>query len=489
MNAHTTLDLSTVREKLRAKEVSSVDLVNALLAKIEQEKDLNAYLDVYSQHALSAAKEADQKLASTKNPAPLLGVPIAVKDVIVMRGGRTSCGSKMLANFISPYDATVVTKLRDAGAVIIGKTNMDEFAMGSSNENSAFGAVKNPWDRSRVPGGSSGGSAAAVAARLCYGALGTDTGGSIRQPASLCGITGIKPTYGRVSRYGLVAFASSLDQIGVFTTTVKDSAILLRAISGHDPLDSTSMDLPVPNWDETINKGVKGLRIGIPKEYFIEGLNAEVESAVKAALAKLESLGAKLVPVTLPYTDAALAAYYIIAPAEASSNLARFDGVKYGHRAKNATDLMDMYCRTRSEGFGSEVKRRIMIGTYVLSTGYYDAYYLRAQKVRTLISQDFKKAFSNDCDLIACPTAPTTAFKIGEKSEDPLAMYLNDIFTIPVNLAGLPGMSIGCGFDKAGLPIGLQLIGKPFDEETLFQCAYAYESVTDWHKKLPKGVH
>ncbi len=484
----TSVEISSLSKGLSGGKFSSTELVKSFVSRIEKNKDLNAFLDLRTEAAIKEAADADAKLKSKNYQGDLLGIPIAIKDVISVYGTKTTCGSKILENYIAPYDATVISKLKAAGAILIGKTNMDEFAMGSSNENSAYGTVKNPWDKARVPGGSSGGSAAAVAARLCVGALGTDTGGSIRQPAALCGIVGIKPTYGRVSRYGLVAYASSLDQIGVFTGCVKDAAILLKVISGHDPLDSTSMDIPVPQWDKTLDAGVKGLRIGIPKEYFIQGLNTEVEKSVREALSKLESLGAKLVPISLPYSEAALAAYYIIAPAEASSNLARYDGVKFGHRASGVTDLKEMYQRSRAEGFGSEVKRRIMIGTYVLSTGYYDAYYLRAQKVRALIAQDFKKAFAEHCDLIACPTSPTTAFKIGEKSEDPLAMYLSDIFTIPVNLAGLPGMSVCCGFDSQKLPIGLQLIGKAFDEETIFRAAFAYESSTDWHMRPAKGI-
>ena len=481
----TTLDLTALRAGLDSGEFSSEELTRQYLSRIEAEKSLNAFLEVCTDAVLTEARAADKRLKNRSTAQSLLGIPVAVKDVIVTRGVRTTCGSRILANFVPPYDATAVLKLRAAGALLIGKTNMDEFAMGSSNENSAYAVVKNPWDRSCVPGGSSGGSAAAVAARLSPVALGTDTGGSIRQPASLCGIVGIKPTYGRVSRYGLVAFASSLDQIGVFATNVRDAAISLRVLCGQDELDSTSMDVPVPDFESVLGKEIKGVRVGVPKEYFIKGLNGGVEKSIRAALSNLESLGAKLVEVSLPFTDAALAAYYIIAPAEASSNLARFDGVKYGHRVKSPLDLKSMYENSRAEGFGSEVKRRIMIGTYVLSTGYYDAYYLRAQKVRTLIVQDFKNAFSNHCDVIACPTSPTTAFRIGEKSDDPLSMYLSDVFTIPVNLAGLPGMNVTCGFDNCGLPIGLQLIGKPFDEETLFRVGYAYESCNDWHRRLP----
>ncbi len=406
--------------------------------------------------------------------------------MILTEGILTSAGSKILDNFIPPYSATCVRQLESAGAVIVGKTNMDEFAMGSSTENSAFGPTRSPWDPSVVPGGSSGGSAAAVSARQVPLALGTDTGGSIRQPASYCGICGLKPTYGRVSRYGVIAFASSLDQVGGFATNVRDLAHVTQAIAGHDPHDSTSVKVDVPDFLGVLGQSIKGLRLGVPKEYFISGLDAEVRQIVEKAIDSLAKLGAKVVEVSLPNTDAALAAYYILAPAEASSNLARYDGIRYGHRTENAESLEELYSRSRSEGFGAEVKRRILVGTYVLSAGYYDAYYLRAQKVRSLVALDFKKAFATQCDLIIAPTAPTTAFKIGDKVEDPIAMYLNDIFTIPVNLAGLPGMSIPCGISKAGLPVGLQLIGKPWDEATLFKIAAAYEASTDWHKKLPQ---
>lgn len=475
-----------MRQALDAKKISAVELTKASLAKIDSLKAINAFITVCADEAIKEAECAD---AGIKNGAgkdkPLLGIPVAVKDMILTKGVKTTAGSKILHNFIPPYDATVTRKLRDAGAVIVGKTNLDEFAMGSSNETSYFGAVQNPWNPAYVPGGSSGGSAAAVAARIAPLSLGTDTGGSIRQPASLCGIVGIKPTYGRVSRYGVVAYASSLDQVGPFATTVRDAALITQVLSGKDPQDSTSVEDKVPDFVAACDRGIKGLRIGIPKEYFIEGLHPEVEKSVRDALATLEKMGAKLVPVSLPHTELALPTYYIIAPAEASSNLARYDGVRYGYRTEKVSDLMEMYCHTRAEGFGDEVKRRIMIGSYVLSSGYYDAYYIRAQKVRALIAKDFKDAFSNHCDVIACPASPTTAFKIGEKTEDPLAMYLSDVFTIPVNLAGLPGMSIPCGIDNKGLPIGLQLIGRPFDEETLFAAAQSYEGATDWAKRLP----
>lgn len=480
----TNLSISALRRGLDKKEFSSEELTRAFLDRIEEHKALNSFIRACPEEAQAAAHEADKKIASGEK-APLLGVPIAVKDMILTKGIPTTCASRILGNFIPPYDATVVQKLKAAGAFTIGKTNLDEFAMGSSNENSSFGPVRNPWDIERVPGGSSGGSAAAVSARLSPAALGTDTGGSIRQPASYCSLVGIKPTYGRVSRYGAVAFASSLDQVGVLASTVRDCALVTSIISGHDKYDSTSVDTPVPDFEAALGKEARGLRIGIPDEYFIPGMSKEVEEAVKAAIRTLEGLGTVPVRVSLPHTQAALATYYVLAPAEASSNLARYDGVRYGHRAKNARDLKDLYLRSRSEGFGREVKRRIMIGTYVLSTGYYDAYYLRAQKVRQLIARDFKSVFEAKCDLIVCPTAPSTAFKIGEKTADPLTMYLNDVFTIPVNLAGLPGMSIPCGFDSQGLPIGLQLIGKPWDEETLFKLAFAYEEASGWCRKLP----
>jgi aspartyl-tRNA(Asn)/glutamyl-tRNA(Gln) amidotransferase subunit A len=412
---------------------------------------------------------------------------LAIKDTLTTKGIRTTCASKILENFIPPYTATSVAKLSSLGIVNLGKTNMDEFAMGSSNENSAFGSVKNPWNKDCVPGGSSGGSAAAVAGRLAPAALGTDTGGSVRQPASFCNLVGVKPTYGRVSRYGLIAYASSLDSVGVFSSKVIDSATILEAMAGKDPLDATSVEVPVPNFTATINNGIKGLRIGVPDEYFIAGINPEVEKLVRTAIAQLEELGAKIVRISLPSTKLAVAAYYIVAGAEASSNLARFDGIRYGHRANNASDLVDVYKKSRSEGFGEEVQRRILIGAYVLSTGYYDAYYIHAQKIRSLIANEFKEAFTTKCDLIACPTAPTTAFKLNEKIDDPVSMYLNDVFTIPVNMAGLPGISIPCGFDSKNLPVGLQLIGKAWDEETLFRVAQSYESSSEWHKRVPNS--
>jgi aspartyl-tRNA(Asn)/glutamyl-tRNA(Gln) amidotransferase subunit A len=433
---------------------------------------------------LEEARIADEKLASGSK-LPLLGVPIAIKDLILTKGVRTTAASKILADFIPPYDATVVEKLKQAGAVIVGKTNLDEFAMGSSNETSAFGPVRNPWNSDYVPGGSSGGSAAAISAGLAFGALGTDTGGSIRQPASLCSVTGMKPTYGRVSRYGVIAYASSLDQVGTFARTVRDCALLTEVISGYDVNDSTSLDSPVPKFTQATSESIKGLRVGIPKEYFIPGMDHEVEQAVRKAASVMQAGGAELVEISLPNTELALSVYYILAPAEASSNLARYDGVRYGTRASGARDLAELYTLSRSEGFGQEVQRRILVGSYVLSAGYYDAYYLKAQKVRTLIAKDFSNAFKDKCDLILCPASPTPAFKIGEKTEDPIAMYLSDIFTIPVNLAGLPGMCVPCGFSSSGLPIGVQLIGKPLDEATLFRTAHYYEQQTEWHKQRP----
>jgi aspartyl-tRNA(Asn)/glutamyl-tRNA(Gln) amidotransferase subunit A len=439
---------------------------------------------VTTDRALAQAAAADARFVSGRPLGLLDGVPLAIKDVLCTRGIRTTCSSKILENFVPPYDATVVAKLLDAGAVILGKLNMDEFAMGSSTENSAFFTTRNPWDLARVPGGSSGGAAAAIAADLAAATLGTDTGGSIRQPAAFCGRVGLKPTYGRVSRYGLVAFASSLDQVGPFGKDVRDAALVLQAIAGHDSMDSTSVDVGVPDYAAELEGGVKGLRIGIPAEYFIEGLDPEVEAAVRAAIDTLRGLGAKMESVSLPHTEYGLAAYYVIAPAEASSNLARYDGVKYGLRVPGARDLIDMYSRTRGAGFGAEVKRRVMLGTYALSAGYYDAYYGKALRVRTLVQRDFQQAFER-VDVIVAPTTPGVAFKMGER-EDPLQMYLNDVFTIPVNLAGLPGVSIPAGFTQTGLPIGLQIIGKAFDEATVLRVARAYEAATSWHERKPE---
>ena len=448
---------------------------------------IQAFISYDAADALAQADAADQALAQGQTHAqkPLLGVPVGIKDVIAVKGQPLNCGSKILGNFVSPYDATVIEKLKAAGAVVFGRLNMDEFAMGSSTENSAFQVTRNPWDTSRIPGGSSGGSAAAVAADECVVALGSDTGGSIRQPASFCGCVGLKPSYGRVSRYGLVAYASSLDQIGCFAKDVRDAATVLGVIGGHDPRDSSSVPQPVPNYLAGLNGNIKGLKLGLPKEYMIGGLDPEVKRAVEAAVQQLAKLGAEVVEVSLPHTDYAIATYYIIATAEASANLARFDGIRYGKRVEGA-DPIELYGKTRGAGFGPEVKRRIILGTYVLSSGYYDAYYLRAQKVRTLIRQDFLKAFEQ-VDAIVTPTSPTAAFKIGEKAEDPLQMYLMDIFTISANLSGICGLAVPCGFTgpQPRLPIGLQLLGKPFGEETILRIAHAYEQSTSWHKEKP----
>jgi len=478
----------TVAELSRAlgrKEVSSVELTRVFLERINKYKELNAFITVDPERSLTQARAADARIGEGGAGA-LAGVPIAQKDIFCADGWRTTCGSKILSNFTAPYDATIIGKFNAAGAVCLGKTNMDEFAMGSSNETSYYGGVKNPWDTAAVPGGSSGGSAAAVAARLSPAATGTDTGGSIRQPSALTNLTGLKPSYGRVSRYGMIAFASSLDQGGPMCRTAEDAALLLNVMAGFDPRDSTSVDAPVPDYTQTLTGDIKGLRIGLPKEYFGEGLDPEVARTIEAAIAEYKKLGAQVVEVSLPNSQLAIPCYYVLAPAEASSNLSRFDGVRYGYRARDYTDLLDMYCKTRAEGFGAEVKRRIMIGTYALSAGYYDAYYLKAQKLRRLIAEDFRRAFER-CDVNMGPTSPTTAFKIGEKSDDPVAMYLSDIYTISVNLAGLPGMSVPAGFDSKGLPVGLQLIGKYFDEARLLNVAHRYQQVTDWHRRIPKG--
>ena len=470
---------------LRRKEISSVELARLFLERIDKYKDLNAFITVDADRTLSQAKASDERLARGANN-PLTGIPVAQKDIFCADGWRTTCGSRILSNFVAPYNATTVDKFNQAGVVCLGKTNMDEFAMGSSNETSYYGVVKNPWNPALVPGGSSGGSAAAVAARLAPAATGTDTGGSIRQPAALCNLTGLKPSYGRVSRYGMIAFASSLDQGGPIARTAEDAALLLNVMAGFDPRDSTSVDEPVPDYTQSLNNDIKGLRIGLPKEYFSQGLNPEVMKVIESAIAEFKKLGARVVDVTLPNSQLAIPCYYVLAPAEASSNLSRFDGARYGLRAKDYTDLLDMYCKTRAEGFGAEVKRRIMIGTYALSAGYYDAYYLKAQKLRRLIAEDFRKAFEA-CEVIMGPTSPTTAFKIGEKSDDPVAMYLSDIYTISVNLAGLPGMSIPAGFAADGLPVGLQLIGQYFNESRLLNAAHCYQQATDWHKRIPTG--
>ena len=479
------LTIHQANNLLQSRALSARELTQAVLERIRAtDETIHSYLTVSEKEAFVQAEEADRILASNDPPPPLCGIPIAVKDIILTKGIRSTAGSKILEQFIPPYDATVTQKLKDAGAVIIGKVNCDEFAMGSSNENSAFFLSKNPWDVSRVPGGSSGGSATAVAADQALASLGTDTGGSIRQPASFCGVVGFKPTYGRVSRFGVVAYASSLDQVGPVAKDIRDCATMLQVIAGYDPRESTSVDTPVPDYQANLEQGVKGLKIGIPKEYFVEGMQPEVESTVRQSIEQLKALGAELVSISLPHTEYATATYYIIATAEASSNLARYDGVRYGHRAARSESLAEMYRQSRAQGFGPEVKRRIMLGTYALSAGYYDAYYLKAQKVRNLIRQDFLNAFQ-DCDVIATPTAPTTAFEIGEKTADPLTMYLSDIFTIAVNLAGLPGLSVPCGFDDKGLPISLQLIGQAFGEEALLQTGYAYEQATEWHTKRP----
>lgn len=476
------LTLAEAAEKLRKKEVSSLELTQATLKRIEAvDPKVESYLTVTPETALAQAKAADQKLSQGETLAPLAGIPFALKDIFLTRGIKTTCASKILHNFIPPYTATSAQRLLDQGIALTGKLNMDEFAMGSSTETSAFKKTKNPWDLTRTPGGSSGGSAAAVAAGLCYGTLGTDTGGSIRQPAALTGIVGLKPTYGRVSRFGVIAFASSLDQVGPMTKDVRDCAIVLNAIAGHDPRDSTSFDAPVPDYTQALQKDCKGLKIGVPKEYFIAGTDPEIDAALKQALQTYRELGAEIHEVSLPHTEYAVPTYYILAPAEASSNLARYDGVRYGHRAAGAKDLFDMYVRSRSEGFGAEVKRRIMLGTYVLSAGYYDAYYLKAQKVRTLIRRDFEAAFQK-VDVLVTPTSPSHAFKLGEKTDDPIQMYLSDIFTINVNLAGLPGMSLPCGQSASKLPIGMQLIAGSFQEEKLLHAGYAYEQATEWHK-------
>ena len=479
------LTLAELRARLDRRELSAVEVTHAYLDRITATNpQVNSFITVCTDTAIAEAQAADQSLAAGA-AAPLTGLPIAVKDIFNTAGIRTTCGSRILGNFISPYDATAIARIKQQQAVIIGKLNMDEFAMGSSNENSAFGAVRNPWNLDHVPGGSSGGSAACVAARQAVAALGTDTGGSIRQPASHCGVVGLKPTYGRVSRYGVVAYASSLDQVGPVTRDVRDCALLLQAIAGHDPADSTSVDTPVPDYQASLTGDLKGLRIGLPREYFIEGLDDDVRRAVEQAVASYRELGAEIVEVSLPHTAYAVACYYLIATAEASSNLARYDGVRFGLRADNAENLIDMYMQSRAAGFGAEVKRRIMLGTYALSSGYYDAYYLKAQKVRTLIRQDLLNAFEK-VDTLLTPVAPTPAFALGEKLNDPLQMYLSDIYTIPANLAGTCAMSLPCGFSAHGLPIGLQLIGKPFEEAALLRTAHAFEQATAWHQRKPE---
>ena len=479
-----TRTLSQLAAGLERGDFSSVELTQALLDRIERlDPALNAFVTVTAERALAAAAAADAARVAG-NAGPLNGLPIAHKDIFCTRDILTTCGSRMLENFVSPYDATVVERLANAGAVVLGKTNMDEFAMGSSNETSYYGPVKNPWDLERSPGGSSGGSSASVAARLVPAATGTDTGGSIRQPAALTGIFGIKPTYGRVSRYGMIAFASSLDQAGVLTRSAEDAAMLLGAMAGFDERDSTCVDHPVPDYVAGLSGSIKGLKVGVVRQHFDSGLDEKCAAAVKEALGVLESLGATLVEVDMPDLDLSVPTYYVVAPAECSSNLSRFDGVRFGHRTADPEDLFDLYCRSRGEGFGAEVKRRIMTGTYVLSAGYYDAYYLKAQQVRQLIADDFRKAFE-DVDVIAGPTSPTPAFKLGEKTDDPITMYLNDIYTIGANLAGLPGVSAPCGFVD-GLPVGLHLVAPHFGEETLLRCAHQYEQATEWHAACPE---
>lgn len=477
MNLHTE-SIAGLRRKLTAKEVSPVEVVESLLSRIEQvDSKIKAYNHLNPDAARAAAAKADLSL-------PLGGIPIAIKDVLNVQGDPCTCSSKILQGYTAPYDATVIRKLKEAGAILVGRTNMDEFAMGSSTENSSWGVTRNPWDLNRIPGGSSGGSAAAVGGLEAFAAMGSDTGGSIRQPAALCGCVGLKPTYGRVSRFGLVAFASSLDQIGPFTKNVEDAALLMEIISGHDPMDNTSAQRPVPAYQKSLGQDVRGLRLGVPKEYFIKGIDPEIEASVQQAIKHLQGQGAEIVEISLPHTEYAVAVYYIIATAEASANLARFDGVRYGARAPKPKDILDLYGRSRALGFGPEVKRRIILGTYVLSSGYYDAYYNRAQKVRQLIRRDFAQAFEK-CDVILTPTSPTAAFKLGERTQDPLQMYLADIFTIAVNLAGVCGLSLPCGFTKENLPIGLQMIGPEWGEEAVLRVAHAYEQSTSWHQRQP----
>ena len=483
--------LKNLSQLLASKAVSSVEMTQTFLERIRQyNPTINAYITIDEEKSLAQAKAADSLIAAG-TATTLTGIPFAQKDIFCSKDWRTTCGSKMLANFIAPYDAHVIAQFNHVGAVNLGKTNMDEFAMGSSNETSYFGGVKNPWDLTRVPGGSSGGSAAAVAARLCAAATGTDTGGSIRQPASLCGFTGLKPTYGLVSRYGMIAFASSLDQAGPMAKSAEDCALMMNVMAGFDARDSTSLNHPKEDYTAKLEQPLAGLKVGLPKEYFAEGLDADVAKVVDEAIAMYQKLGAEFVDISLPNASLSIPVYYVLAPAEASSNLSRYDGVRYGHRTAQYDDLMDMYMKSRAEGFGEEVKRRILIGTYVLSAGYYDAYYLKAQQIRHLIADDFKAAFKQ-CDIIMGPTVPSTAFKTGEKTDDPVAMYLQDIYTIATNLAGLPGMSIPAGFsasiDGHDLPVGLQLIGNYFDEARMLNVAHAYQQVTDWHTVMPKGI-
>ena len=474
--------LQQLHTLLKSRQLSSRELTVTLLNRIDAvEPQINAFITRTADQALQEADQADQRIASG-DCQTLTGIPVALKDIFMTRGVRTTCASRILENFIAPYDATAWSRMKEQGAVLLGKLNQDEFAMGSSCENSAFGPTRNPWNTACIPGGSSGGSAAAIAARQAIATLGTDTGGSIRQPASHCGCVGLKPTYGRVSRYGVVAYASSLDQVGPMTRDVTDCALLLQVIAGYDPKDSTSVDTAVPDYADALTGDVKGLKIGLPREYFIEGLDPAVQKAMDQAIARFRDLGAELLPVSLPHTKYAVACYYLIATAEASSNLARYDGIRFGHRTRNTSGLMELMMQSRAEGFGAEVKRRIMLGTYALSSGYYDAYYLKAQRVRSLIQQDFSTAF-RQVDLLLTPTAPTPAFRIGEKTSDPLQMYLSDIFTIPVNLAGICAISLPAGISDDGLPVGLQLVGRPFGEETVLRAAYAFEQSTQWHHK------
>ncbi|MDO8527339.1 MAG: Asp-tRNA(Asn)/Glu-tRNA(Gln) amidotransferase subunit GatA [Deltaproteobacteria bacterium] len=479
------MTLQELSQKLARKEISSMELTQNYFKRIQSlNPKINCYLTLCEETALKQAQASDQRRAEGKTIGLLDGIPIALKDIFITEDIRTTCGSKILENYIPPYEGSTALAFKNAGTVLLGKLNMDEFAMGSSNEFSAFGPVRNPWNLDCIPGGSSGGSAAAVAADLCAATMGTDTGGSIRQPASLCGVVGLKPTYGRVTRSGLIAFASSLDQAGPMTKDITDCAMLMNLVAGYDPKDSTSLNVPVPDYTASLNKSVKGMRIGIPKEYFIDGIDTQVATSVRNAAKKFEELGATVEEISLPNTKYAVPAYYIIAPAEASANLARFDGVRFGYRTPDPKDLLELYEKSRGHGFGAEVTMRIVIGTFVLSTGYYDSYYIKAQKVRTLIKNDFLNAFKN-FDAILTPTSPTPAFKLGEKTDDPLKMYLSDIFTIPANLAGLPGLSLPCGFSKEGLPIGMQLIGKHLEESTLLQLGFTYEQATEWHKKRP----
>lgn len=479
-------ELSSLAGRLRDREISSVELTRLYLDRITGAAGLNAFITVDEAVSLEQARQSDERRAAGGALSPLDGIPVAHKDIFCTKGMLTSCGSRILDGFISPYDATVIARFKQSGAVTLGKTNMDEFAMGSSGETSYYGVVRNPWDTGRVPGGSSAGSAAALAAGLCPAATGTDTGGSIRQPAAFCGVTGFKPSYGQVSRYGMIAFASSLDQGGPLARSARDAALMMDVMAGFDPLDATSVPQDQPEFSGELDNDIKGLRIGVPREFFGSGLDEPIERAVRDALQVFEDMGAHVKEVSLPNSELCVPCYYVIAPSEASSNLSRFDGVRFGHRAKEYDDLVDMYMKTRAEGFGAEVKRRVMVGTFALSAGYYEAYYNKALKLRRLIAEDFDRAFE-ECDVLMGPTTPTTAFPIGDKTDDPIAMYLNDIFTIPVNLAGLPGISVPAGFDPGGLPIGLQVIGRYFDDARVLSVAHQYQQNTDWHTRRPEG--